>query len=41
LHVSLEIRWYLSNLTCFGKYINESVYTMIYRLISDPASYHL
>ena len=39
--VSLEIRVYLSTLSCFGKYINESVYTVIYQLISDPVSYHL
>jgi len=25
----------------FGKYINESVYTVIYHLISDLVSYHL
>jgi len=28
-------------LSYFGKYINESVYTVIYHLISDPVSYHL
>ena len=41
LPVSLEIRVYLSTLSCFGKYINESVYTVIYQLISDPVSYQL
>ena len=41
LPVSLEIRVYLSTLSCFGKYTNESVYTIIYQLISDPVSYQL
>jgi len=41
LPLSLEIKVYLSKLSCFGKYINESVYIVIYHLIGDPASYHL
>jgi len=41
LPVSLEIGVYLSTLSSSGKYINESVYKVIYQLISDPVSYHL
>ena len=41
LSVSLEIGVYLSTLSCFGKYINESIYTVIYQLISDLVSYQL